>query len=90
MLASTNEQAENLERVSRRIGKLIVSFCRERLKTRRPEFHMVEMTTWLAQYIEAAPDSASRILRYLKAQGVVKYDLVSRRSSLYRITAVTS
>jgi hypothetical protein len=92
MLPSTNEQPEHIERVSARIGRSIVSFCRDRL------VHTTERLFTMQELVDAvhaacgvvAPDSPSRILRYLKAQGVVRYDLVSRRASLYRIKAVVS
>lgn len=86
--AMREDQKAHLERVSARIGALIVSFCRDRLATKRPDFHMHELTSWLALHVNTAPDSASRILRHLKAKNVVRYDLVSRRSSLYRVTKV--
>jgi hypothetical protein len=49
---------------------------------------MVELTSFVARHVSIAPDSAGRILRHLKKQGRIGYDLVSRSKSLYRVLAV--
>lgn len=90
MLASTNEQARNLERVSGRIADLIVSFCRDRLDAKRPRFHMMELSTWVSRHSLIAPDSAGRILRDLRTKGIVSYTLISRHGSEYELQAVRS
>lgn len=79
--------ADHIDRVSDRIGSLIVSFCRSRLDL-APEFHMVELTSWIARHHAIAPDSPGRILRHLRKQGALDYRVLSRRDSLYQLTHV--
>lgn len=75
-----------LGRVSERIGAAIVAFCRAHLGQ---EFHADELRQHVRGAVgEVAPDSASRILRDLRQQQVVGYELVSRPKSLYRVTSV--
>jgi hypothetical protein len=73
--------------VSERIGAAIVAFARAHLGE---TFHADDLRRHVRAAVgEVAPDSASRILRDLRQQGVVAYELVSRAKSLYRITAVS-
>ena len=75
-----------LGRVSERIGAAIVEFARAHLGQ---QFHADELRAFVRERVgEVAPDSASRILRDLRQQQVIGYELVSRPKSLYRITAV--
>lgn len=76
----------DLERVSVRIGRAIVGFCRARLGQ---TFSADQLRQHVRTVVgEVAPDSPSRILRDLRQQGVVGYELISRRDSLYRVTEV--
>lgn len=89
MLNGSNAQAtqpEHLARVARRLDGLILAFARDRLATRRPEFHMHELTAWVSRHTPTAPDSAGRILRNLKARGRLLYVVRNRRASLYCLT----
>jgi hypothetical protein len=70
----------HLQRVSDRIEKLVFSFCAKHV-----EFHMQDLTDWVRAKIQIAPDSAGRILRAMKAKGLVDYEIINRRASLYRI-----
>lgn len=86
VVRSTPRTDPDLERVSVRIGKAIVGFCRARLGQ---TFSADQLRQHVRMVVgEVAPDSPSRILRDLRQQGVVAYELVSRRDSLYRVTAV--
>jgi len=80
------EQAENLERVSGRIGAAILSFCRGRVgKT----FHADELRLAVESSCgHTAPGSADRILRALRAQHRIDYAVLNRAKSLYRIAGV--
>lgn len=82
-----SEQAEQLERVSDRIGALVLEFCSSHLGLR---FFAEELTDYVRGRAESpvAPDSACRILRALRKAGRLDYVVVSRSQSLYRVTAV--
>jgi hypothetical protein len=75
------EQGENLERVSSRIGKAIVQFCKEHRR-----FHADELRRHVIRETGiAAPASADRVLRHLRQHKQLDYRVVSRRESLYQI-----
>jgi len=72
---------EHLSRVSSKIEEHVFSFCLQ-----NAEFHMETMTKWVKdRIIGLAPDSPARILRMLRKKGLVDYEVVSRKDSLYRI-----
>ena len=76
-------QREHLDRVSSNLEAPILAFCRG-----RRQFHMDELRQHIvARGIACAPDSPSRILRKLKAEGAIAYRVVNRRASLYEIVA---
>lgn len=75
--------AAHLDRVTSRIGAAIEDFKSQS----GPEFHADD----LRRFVEArvglsAPGSADRVLRSLRAQGRINYDVISRSRSLYRWT----
>lgn len=76
------EQDPERERVSSAIGQDVLRFCRARLGA---EFHLEELREFVALRGHRAPDSAGRILRLLRQQGRLAYEVVNRRQSLYRI-----
>lgn len=76
------DHAANLERVSSRIGQAIVSFVRE-----HPTFHADELRRHVEREVGTiSPASADRVLRDLRARGVISYRVVNRRASLYEVT----
>jgi DNA-binding PadR family transcriptional regulator len=76
--------AEHLERVCSTIQPLILEFC-----AGRREFHMTELADFVQRRaVFVAPDSASRILRKLRHEGLIQYTVVDRRASRYRIEEV--
>lgn len=79
------EQRAQAERVGGAIGDAVLAFARQRLAA-GGQFRMEELRAHLGD--AHAPDSAGRILRLLRQQGVLGYELVSRRDSLYRVTRV--
>lgn len=84
MSATASNQA-HLARVSSKIGDAILAFCRG-----RTQFHMQELVDGVQDDGAAiAPDSASRILRDLRAKGVLNYRVLSRRNSHYELLPLT-
>ncbi len=73
----------HLERVSERISGAILRFCR----THPGTWHMDELRRAVAREVgEIAPASPDRVLRSLRQQHRLYYQVVSRRESLYRVT----
>ena len=82
------QQQLHLERVADNIGALVVEFCRARIGVM---FNAAELRAHVTRAVPTiAPESPGRILRDLKARGVVDYELVSRSRSLYRVVGVAS
>jgi hypothetical protein len=82
-------QEEELERVSHRIEGAVHEFCRERLARAEDLFHMEDLLRYVNDVpeIKVAPASPDRVLRAMRAKGVVNYTVVERSKSLYRVTA---
>lgn len=85
---SDPQQALNLERVTERIQELILGFARDRVATSRPQFVMLELTSFVARHHTVAPASVDRVFRHLRAQGLLDYVVVNRRGSQYELTKV--
>ena len=78
------EQHDNLDRVASKLSRPILAFCRQ-----HEDFHMEDLRAYLtALCCDFAPDSPSRILRQLRLQGAVDYEVTNRRQSAYRVTSV--
>ena len=78
--------AAHLERVSSRISRAIIEFCRERKASNRTQFHAEELRKHVDKKVGVtAPGSADRILRDLRSKHLLDYEIVSRRDSLYRV-----
>ena len=82
------EQAIELARATSAIGEYVAEFFRARPVG--AEFHMRELTEFVTNKVRGyvAPGSPDRIMRLLRKQGVLNYEVVSRSKSLYKITAV--
>lgn len=79
-----HEQQEiEIKRVRERIGECIRRFIADRLATGRPQFHADDLRRAVATVHPSAPASADRILRALRQEGLVAYQVVNRRASLY-------
>jgi hypothetical protein len=79
------EQRDELERCTSRLSKAVLAFCRSHVGE---EFRADDLRAYVAQVCGAsAPDSASRVLRDLRARGLVSFEVVNRRASLYRLEA---
>jgi len=74
-----DEQREHLERVSSRIARAIIQFCRE-----HRQFHADELRKHVLREAGiTAPGSADRILRDLRQRKLIDYKVVNRHESLY-------
>lgn len=80
------EQAEHLERVSSRIARSIIDFCRG-----HKQFYAEELRQHvIATTGVAAPASADRILRDLRKRGIIDYVVLDRRLSFYQTNSVAA
>lgn len=77
----------NLERVYGSIADIAFEFCALRWP-HHAQFRMNDLSAFVAQRSSITRDSASRILRKLRLRGRIDYRVVSRRDSLYELTAV--
>ena len=84
-----NAQAQQRERVRRGIAPFILDWCRHRVNLNHPQFRMDELRAHIEGWGHRAPDSAGRILRLLRQEGAIKYSVVNRAQSLYRIEEVS-
>ncbi len=75
---------EEHDRVKQAIRQHIIAFASAH--TGR-HFHMDDLTRYVRAQVPTAPDSAGRILRALRQDGVIDYRLVSRHDSEYEILA---
>ena len=78
-----SEQERQIRRVDRNIGDLVLAFCQS-----RREFHLHELEAYVKEHhARSTPGSGGRILRQLKKQGKVNYEVLNRSLSHYRITS---
>lgn len=85
------EQTAQLERVSSRIGKSVLAFCRAALRDAYDaSFTMQDLTEWVRRETGVAPDSPGRILRDLRQRRLIDYEVTSRAQSLYRLIKVSN
>jgi hypothetical protein len=87
-LALSRPQTQNLERVTERISRSVLSFFSFRKRMRVVEFHAEDVYRWVVHdcgYI--SPDSPGRIMRLLRQRGLIDYEVVNRAKSLYRCGA---
>lgn len=79
-------QQEEIERVGKKIGAVILRYYQHKLSGAASDFHMEDLVTYVQTTIPSvAPDSASRILRNLRTQGELNYEVLSRTNSHYRM-----
>lgn len=77
------QQEMNLSRVRANIGASIQRFIEERLASGEPRFHADDLRRAVAAVHPTAPASADRILRSLRQDGAIAYQVVDRQRSLY-------
>src|SRR5262245_47580058 len=81
----SGQQQENLDRVSARIGRAILDFCRAHKR-----FYAEELRSYVIRVTpgKVAPGSADRVLRDLRQRHVLNYRVLSRRESLYEMISI--
>lgn len=86
--AAAATQPRELKRVKEGIGLYVYQFCKQRLDEGNLEFTIEELSVYIKQHQTCAPDSASRILRLLRQDGIIRYRVLDRSRSLYIIDYV--
>lgn len=79
-----------LQRVTDSIGDVVMEFFKNHVQAGNMTFHAQELRDYVWEHVTTAPASPDRVMRALRADGVLSYDLVSRRKSEYRINWVFS
>jgi hypothetical protein len=74
---------DHLERVAGRLGDAVRAFFAGKRNGER--FHLDDLEAFVGERMGGAPGSASRVMRALRARGVVAYRLVRRCESLYEV-----
>ena len=83
-----SEQSENINRVRKNIGQIVLEFCQQRITAEQYDFTANDLAEYVrANYVGVVFDSATRILRDLRQRGFVNYEVVSRKQSLYTLIA---
>lgn len=66
----------------------VLSFCRCHAQV--PCFHHGQLEQWVIDRVRhVAPGSAGRVLRKLRLEKKVEYQVLSRSSALYKIVSIT-
>ncbi len=76
------DQKSELARVTAKTSMSIVEYF-GKLKV-GDTFHAQELRDYVAALVHVAPASPDRIMRELRKRGVLNYEVVNRRESLYR------
>jgi hypothetical protein len=82
------QHAPNLERVKGSIAPLVLEFARSRLELGCPVFRIADLQHYVEGRARAAPASPDRVLRALRREGRLSYEVLSRPQSLYRVLGV--
>lgn len=79
--------APYLEATKARICDVIIEYCSERVGK---QFHADDLRRYVTANVigGCAPGSADRVLRDLRQQGTIIYEVMNRRESLYLIERV--
>ncbi len=75
-------QPRELNRVARSIAPIVWQFCKE---NEGGVFTMPMLEEYVSRYLRVTPGSPGRILRMLRKEGYVGYDVVNRRHSAYAV-----
>lgn len=78
------EQDRQIRRVLGKIGPKVLAFVRER--GIGGTFHAKDLHDYVGTHV--APASADRILRMLRLTKEIDYEIINRRQSFYRVTAL--
>lgn len=87
LIAGTEEEEmhADAEHAYDRIRPQIIDFYRKRVAQGERDFHLVDLFEFVTKNITIAPNSAARIMQYLRREGRLDYEVLNRRQSLYRI-----
>lgn len=87
LIAGTEEKEmhTDAEHAYDRIRPQIIDFYRKRVAQGQRDFRLVDLFEFVTKKITIAPNSAARIMQYLRREGRLDYEVLNRRKSLYRI-----
>lgn len=83
-----NDQSSNLRRVRSRLAGAVLRFCASRLLMGCPDFRGADLQAYVRETVTSAPASPDRILRLLRREGRLSYEVTDRAGSAYRVLAV--
>lgn len=78
--------AENLRRVKSKLDPHVEAFFLAR--SIGAQFHALDLWQFVNARHACAPDSPRRVMSELATEGRLDYEVINRRQSLYRITAL--
>lgn len=78
-------QNREIRRVEEKIEMIVKKFCMERCGQL---FHMQDLEDFVSQYKTISPGSAARLLRELRKNREIGYEVINRRKSVYQINWV--
>lgn len=87
MMSKHDDSPSDRKRVNDKIIKHVMLFSNRSLLS-GGKFHMSDLTAYVSKHVEIAPDSPGRILRMLKKNGVLDYEVTNRSASEYRILRI--
>ena len=82
-------QTQQINRVKRKIGQLVTDFVYEVWQRSEKTFYVGELQQYVRARLPAAPASPDRILRQLRREGMLDYEVIDRSASRYRVLSVT-
>lgn len=77
-------QAANLKRCKSKLAPFVIAFFQNR--GIGAQFHGGDLSRYVSACSPCAPSSPDRIMRDLAEDGVLAYEVINRRQSLYEIT----
>jgi len=80
------QQAKELSRVRGKIARHVIAFYKEHVLSGNYTFRGNELTDYVFSREPIAFESPMRILRNLKTDGLLNYEVVNRAQSLYKFT----
>lgn len=80
---------EDLQRVKKKLDQHVLDFLAQR-KADDGQFHSIDLVRYCMAQCHCSPESPARIMRALADAGKVRYTLLSRSDSLYRVDFVAA
>ena len=75
-----------LDRVRSRLAGIVFKFIQEQGKGNM--FYASALCNYVWRYYQCAPESPGRILRQLRLEGYLDYEVVNRAQALYKVTEI--